>query len=204
MSDTKKPYTNLDLESAENALIRAGSPEIAPAMRQYTEGIRNYVQGEFGQSFINAVDSISQKQTKHILTEVAVTLDQLTGLVQTGITLARESKDIAGQSLAVSRANTAELGKLKKAVIVLKKGQTASDKQMAVVDKQLKAVIIQLEELGALAEKTNTLAEEQNRLVEEQNRLAAVANELTAIANDLALEVAELKVRIASVEARGG
>lgn len=58
MTEKKEPYTNLDLETAEQLLIAAGQPELAQGMWHYTQGWRNYVQGEFGQSFVDAFDRV--------------------------------------------------------------------------------------------------------------------------------------------------
>jgi DNA repair ATPase RecN len=55
---TDTPYTNADLDAAEFAFIAAGLPEHARALRQYTEGIRNLVQGEWGQSFVGSLARI--------------------------------------------------------------------------------------------------------------------------------------------------
>lgn len=69
MSDDKQ-YTNADLESAENALIAAGAREQAKALRQYTEGIRNFVQGEFGQSFVDAFDRVVGKHVDPLAEQI--------------------------------------------------------------------------------------------------------------------------------------
>jgi hypothetical protein len=67
---TDKPYTNLDLDTAESLLIAAGSPEQAKAMRHYTEGWRNYIQGEFGQSFVDAFERVMIQQITPLAREI--------------------------------------------------------------------------------------------------------------------------------------
>lgn len=138
----------------------------------------------------------SEDATLDALTSVARRLDEITSYVQQSVTLSREANDrarrseaTATESLAATRVVTAELVELKKAVIVLKEGQSEADDR-------LDAVIRRLDQLGALAEKTNSLAEEHNRLAKEQNRL-------TTVANDLARKVADLEAWRMAVEARG-
>lgn len=65
MSD--KPYTNADLDAAEDRLVGLGRDGEAAALRHYTQGIRNLVQGEWGQSFLGALESISARQAQTIV-----------------------------------------------------------------------------------------------------------------------------------------
>jgi len=67
---TEKPYTNLDLDTAESLLIAAGSPEQAKAMRHHTQGIRNFIQGEFGQSFVDAFERVMEKHITPLSEEI--------------------------------------------------------------------------------------------------------------------------------------
>ena len=133
---TQEEYTNLDLDTAEELLITAGKPELAKALRYQAQGVRNLVQGEWGLAFVGALESISKANTERILAEVATRLDEITSYVQQSVTIGRESKEIALrsektalESLAVSKAGAAKLATLEKAVLVLKKGQTAFDQQ---------------------------------------------------------------------------
>lgn len=56
MSD--EPYTNLDLQTAEDLLRAAGKPELAEALSHHAYGVRNLVQGEWGRSFVASLESI--------------------------------------------------------------------------------------------------------------------------------------------------
>lgn len=88
-------YTNLDLDTAEELLIAAGRPELAKALRYQAQGVRNLVQGEWGQSFVNTLDSM----------------------------LALHLQPIAKEMAALRSEVATRLGKLEKATALLKKGQ---------------------------------------------------------------------------------
>lgn len=64
-------YTNADLDAAENKLVAAGHDGEAAALRQYTEGIRNLVQGEWGRSFVTALERLNDQQTQRIADAVS-------------------------------------------------------------------------------------------------------------------------------------
>lgn len=68
MSDDE--YTNLDLDTAEALLIAAGRPELAQALRYQAQGVRNLVQGEWGQSFASALESILARHIGELKTEI--------------------------------------------------------------------------------------------------------------------------------------
>ena len=76
MADEPQQYTNADLDTAETLLIAAGQPELAKALRFYTEGNRNMVQGVWGQSFVNSFEQLIDKQTKTIAEAVTVAVRQ--------------------------------------------------------------------------------------------------------------------------------
>lgn len=76
MGSESQQYTNADLDTAETLLIEAGQPAIAVALRRYTEGQRNMMQGVWGQSFIASLQSIIDKQTEAISQAVTVAVRQ--------------------------------------------------------------------------------------------------------------------------------
>ena len=76
MADEPQQYTNADLDTAETLLIAAGQPAIAVALRRYTEGQRNMMQGVWGQSFIASLQGIIDKQTEAIAEAVTVAVRQ--------------------------------------------------------------------------------------------------------------------------------
>lgn len=55
---TDEPYTNLDLDTAEQMLIDAGQAEQAGALRRYQQGIRNMMQTVVVPGFQNAVEGM--------------------------------------------------------------------------------------------------------------------------------------------------
>lgn len=61
--DEDDDYRNMDLDTAEALVIAAGRPELAPALHAHAHGVRNLVQGEWGRSFVNSLESLL---TKHI------------------------------------------------------------------------------------------------------------------------------------------
>lgn len=128
---TDEPYTNLDLDTAEEMLIVAGKPELAKALRYQAQGVRNLVQGEWGTSFVNALENIMDTRVISVLTSVQQRLDQQIELVQQVLTTAREAKEIAQQALVVSKAGTRGLGKLTKDVNILKKAMGDSQEDRA-------------------------------------------------------------------------
>jgi hypothetical protein len=67
---TDKSYTNLDLDTAESMLVGSGNPEQAKAMRYYTQGMRNFIQGEFGQSFVDAFERVMVRHIGPLTTEI--------------------------------------------------------------------------------------------------------------------------------------
>lgn len=141
-------------------------------------------------------DLLAEKERadEAVLASVALGLDQLTSLVQQVVTMWREAN--------------ARLGKIEKAVIVLKKGQTASDKQLTSVTKLLTADIaelrIQIGALGTITEETSRLTEETNRLTAETNRLTEEHNRATAEQVAIQQRVVDLETRLARLEAGGG
>jgi hypothetical protein len=84
MTDSQEPYTNMDLDTAEELLIQAGKPELAVALRYQAQGVRNLVQGEWGKSFIKSLDDLLAVHIRPIpsaivdlRTEVATRLKKL-------------------------------------------------------------------------------------------------------------------------------
>jgi len=71
VSDSKEPYTNLDLETAENLLIAAGKPELAKALGYHKDGVRNMIQGEWGNSFINSLNTLLKTHIGPLAEDVA-------------------------------------------------------------------------------------------------------------------------------------
>lgn len=186
-------------------------------MRQYTQGIRNFLQSEFGQSFINAYETISEKHTVRILTDVAISLDKITGLVQTSITLAHEGIAIGKQALAVGQAaqatslealtvarsalgvsesNSKRLGHVEKRFIEVEKTVMALKKGQVVSDGQIKKFIADVAELRAEIVALRDAAALAARIAEEHARL-------TAQTTEIARRVAEIEAWRAVLEARG-
>jgi PAS domain S-box-containing protein len=128
MSDEEE-YTNLDLETAEQILFTAGKPELAKALHHHAHGVRNLVQGEWGKSFVGALENIMDTRVLSVLTNVQLRLDEQIGLVQQILTTAREAKAIAQEALSVSKAGAARLGKMEKGQIALNKRQTQQYKE---------------------------------------------------------------------------
>lgn len=94
-------YRNLDLDTADELLIAAGRPELAQALRYQTQGVRNLVQGEWGQSFVNALDNIMETRVINVLASVQQRLDQQIELVQQILTAHKET--VRGLKKANSR-----------------------------------------------------------------------------------------------------
>lgn len=65
MSD--EPYINLDLDTAEKLLFAAGKPELAKALHFHANGVRNLVQGEWGQSFVNSLEGLLSRHIEPLV-----------------------------------------------------------------------------------------------------------------------------------------
>lgn len=117
-------YTNMDLDTADEILVAAGHPSIAKALRFQTQGNRNMIQGEWGQSFVNALDTIMEKRIVTQLTNVQISLDRILGSV-----IAADKT--AQQALTVAKAGAARLGKLSTEVKVVKKALDESKRDRA-------------------------------------------------------------------------
>jgi hypothetical protein len=105
-------YTNLDLDTAEELLIAAGKRELAVALRYQAQGVRNLVQGEWGRSFVGALENIMDTRVVNVLASVQQQLDQQIALAQQILTTAKDAQKTARQALSVSKAGAARLGKL--------------------------------------------------------------------------------------------
>jgi len=91
LSNGDEPYSNLDLDTAEELLIHAGKPELAKALRYQTQGIRNLVQGEWGSSFVNALENVMDTRVVSVLTSVQQRLDTQIGLVERVLVATKEN-----------------------------------------------------------------------------------------------------------------
>lgn len=148
-----EPYTNLDLDTAEEMLIGAGRPELAKALRYQAQGVRNLVQGEWGRSFVGALENIMDTRVISVLTSVQQRLDEQIGLVQQLITMVRDANATAHEALSVSKAGAARLGKLEKDVRLLGKRTDDSDADRAQLNKRLANIEQLLEARPAAREK---------------------------------------------------
>ena len=110
------PYTNLDLDTAEQMLIAAGKPELAMALRHQAQGVRNLVQGEWGMSFVTALESVVAKH-------VGPLAEQVNGL-------RRDVQQSAAESVR-------RLGKLEADAKELRDGQLAASSRLDVHDQRL-------------------------------------------------------------------
>ncbi len=108
----EQPYTNLDLDTAEELLIQAGKPELAVALRYQAQGVRNLVQGTWGQSFVNTLENVMDTRVVSVLASVQARLDEQIGLVEQLIAMARDANATAHEALNVAKGGTARLGKL--------------------------------------------------------------------------------------------
>jgi len=115
-----EPYTNLDLDTADELLIAAGRPELAKALRYQTQGVRNLVQGEWGQSFVNTLENLMDTRVVSVLTSVQLRLDEQIGIVQQLVTMVREANATAHEALTVAKAGAARLGKSEMDIEALK------------------------------------------------------------------------------------
>jgi hypothetical protein len=138
MSD--EPYTNMDLETADQILISAGHGEIARALKYQTHGNRNLIQGEWGMKVVSAFEQILQVQVVKALASVQQTLDQQHDLVQQILVSQKNSEKTAKQALTVAKAGAARLGKLDKDVKQLKRAAVESKSEVAAVKAQMAAL----------------------------------------------------------------
>lgn len=210
--ETKKPAPEpgWDLREAENDITAAvgGNPALAMGLRRYSEAGRNMLQTLLVPSFERAVDAISEKHTVRILGEVALRLDEILASAQLGVSIGREALAVGREAkaiglealavgreaLTVSKSNSTRLAHVEKAVIALKKGQTASNEQLKKFAADIAELRSQIATLGLVAEKANALTAETNRLAMETNRIAEEHNRLTA-------QTAEHEQRLAEIEA---
>jgi hypothetical protein len=124
--------------------------------------------------------------TVSALANVALRLDQITSYVQQSVTIGREAHATGKEALVIAKTNAAQMVTLKKAVIVLEKGQAASKRQWKEV-------------LNLLADSKNDRADLRQRIdalsviVDEHNRMTAEHAELTR-------EIADLKERLDRLE----
>ena len=103
MSD---PYTNLDLDTAEELLIAAGRPELAAALRYQAQGVRNLVQGEWGQSFIASLEGLL---TRHIQPLADGQVGMRAALEATATDIKKEIGDMgAALGATIGRVDTLE------------------------------------------------------------------------------------------------
>jgi DNA repair ATPase RecN len=116
-------YTNLDLDTAEELLIAAGKPELAQALRYQAQGVRNLVQGAWGQSFMTALDTVLERRLQAYNDEHTILLAGVQNSLQLLNTTVAEVLHTAQQALTVAKAGAARLGKLEKDTATLKRGQ---------------------------------------------------------------------------------
>lgn len=131
----------------------------------------------------------TETDTVSALANVALRLDQITGYVQQSVTIGREAHATGKEALAIAKANAAQMITLKKAVVVLEKGQAASKKQWKDV---LDLLADSKADRADLRERIDALSS----IVDEHNRVTA-EHEL------LAREVADLKQRLDRLEHGG-
>lgn len=112
MTERDEPYTNLDLDTADEILVAAGQPAIAKALRYQTQGNRNLIQGEWGMQVVSSFEKILNVQVVTALANVQQTLDQQHALVQQILASQKNSEKVARQALTVAKAGAARLGKL--------------------------------------------------------------------------------------------
>jgi hypothetical protein len=197
MSDNKEHTmqggVDWELRTAEEAMVAApgGSKELALAMRRHADGVRNMMQSELVPSFQNAIDNISEKHTVRILGEVAMRLDQITGYVQTGITLAREGIEIGKQALAIGQEAQAT------GLAALSVGQEA----LAIARASADQVIEVKKDVGVLKQSQSTLnaqlSEIKQQLVQGEHERAALSEKLDVyIAGSKRGEVEALQIEI--------
>ncbi len=105
-------YTNLDLDTADELLVAAGRPELAKALRHQTQGVRNLVQGVWGQSFVATLDNIMDTRVVSVLASVQARLDEQIALVQQMIIMTREANATAHEALTVAKVGAAHIKKV--------------------------------------------------------------------------------------------
>lgn len=93
------PYTNADLDAAEHQLVSLGRQGEAEAFRQYTQGIRNLIQGEWGQSFLGALESLGERQAQTIVAALHQEVSALKDQFQSDISHLRTRLDRKRQRL---------------------------------------------------------------------------------------------------------
>ena len=143
-------YTNLDLDTADELLVASGHPEIAKALRFQTQGNRNLIQGEWGKSFVNALENIMDTRVVNVLTSVQQRLDEQIGLVERLIAMVQGANATAQEALTVSKENGRGLGK--------------TNAQQSVHTKQIKAIVARIQALEDNNKRFDALEAEIRRL----------------------------------------
>ncbi len=230
MSDNKEHTmqggVDWELRTAEEAMVAApgGSKELAQAMRRHADGVRNMMQSELVPSFQNAIDAITEKHTVRILSEVAISLDRITALVQQSVTLAREgiaigkaaqvtglealavgrealiigraAQETGVKALAVSESNAKRLGHVEKRFVEVEKTVMALKKGQTASDEQIRLFIADIADLRIEITALREAAKEAARIAKEHDRLNALAIEHER-------RLAEIEAWKAALEARG-
>lgn len=145
MSD--EPYTNLDLDTAEELLIAAGKKELAVALRYQAQGVRNLVQGEWGQSFVNTLESVMDTRVVNVLSSVQSRLDEQYGMVQQLLAMQKASDKNAKRALAVAKETGLGLKKLSGEVTALGKAMAESKEDRADLRERINRLESRIEQL---------------------------------------------------------
>ncbi len=131
----------------------------------------------------------TETDTVSALTSVARRLDEITSYVQQSVTIGREAHATGKEALAIAKDSAAQMVTLKKAVVVLERGQAASKQQWKEV-------------LNLLADSKNDRADLRQRIealsaiVDEHNRVSAEHAELVR-------QVADMQARLDRLEHTG-
>jgi hypothetical protein len=92
-----EPYTNLDLDTAKAMMIAAGQPDIARALQYQADGVRNLVQGEWGQSFVRSFEDVLARHIGPLAEEVkGLRGDVQNSAMEVAARLGKNEADIAG------------------------------------------------------------------------------------------------------------
>lgn len=187
-SDTR--YTNADLDAAESRLVAAGRGDEAAALRQYTEGIRNLVQGVWGQSFVLSLETMIERQSATIAAAVASAVR-----LEVAAALSPFQQDLAelrAQFDALSTAAQARYSGIESAQaqarIDLATLTTHVDHLDAIKRQRLDSIEAKVDRLAE-----RTIAEELTAA--ERRELTGNLRKLTAILPDLETMVAERRAR---------
>lgn len=136
----EEPYTNLDLDTAEELLIAAGKKELAVALRYQAQGVRNLVQGTWGQSFVNSLETIMDTRVVSVLASVQSRLDEQYGMVQQLLAMQKASDKNAKRALAVAKETGLGLKKLSGEVVALSSAMAESKADRADLRERIDAL----------------------------------------------------------------